>query len=52
MGMNWINKLLTKWTFSLVLLKRAYTEKQVRDFLSEAGIPKSWVQSSGIGFEI
>ncbi len=52
MGLNWINTLLTKWTFSQMLLKSAYTEQQIRAFLSEAGIPKSRFLSSGIGFEI
>ncbi len=52
MGLNWINTLFTKWTFSQMLLKSAYTEQQIRDFLSEAGIPKSRIVSSGIGFEI
>jgi ubiquinone/menaquinone biosynthesis C-methylase UbiE len=52
MGLNWINTLFTKWTFSQMLLKSAYTVEQIREFLSEAGIPKSRIQSSGIGFEI
>ncbi len=52
MGLNWINTLVTKWTFSQVLLKSAYTEQQIREFLFEARIPKSRLQSSGIGFEI
>lgn len=52
MGLNWINTLFTKWTFSQMLLKSAYTEQQIREFLAEAGIPKSRIQSSGIGFEI
>ena len=52
MGLNWINRFLTKSTFSLMLLKTAYTEQQIREFLSEAKIPKSRLQLSGIGFEI
>ena len=52
MGLNPINTLLTKWTFSMMLLKSAYTEQQIREFLSEAGIAKSRIESSGIGFEI
>ena len=52
MGLNRINTLLTKWTFSMMLLKSAYTEQQIREFLSEAGIAKSRIESSGIGFEI
>ncbi len=52
MGLNWINTLATKWTFSMMLLKSAYTEQQIREFLSEARIPKFRIESSGIGFEI
>jgi ubiquinone/menaquinone biosynthesis C-methylase UbiE len=52
MGLNWINTVLTKWTFAQVLLKNAYTEKQIREFLAEAGIAKSRIESVGIGLEI
>ncbi len=52
MGLNWANRLMTKWTFSQMLLKSAYTEEQIRAFLAEAGIPKWRIQASGIGFEI
>ncbi len=52
MGLNWINTFFTKWAFALMLLKNAYTEEQIRQFLAEARIPKSRIQSSGIGFEI
>jgi ubiquinone/menaquinone biosynthesis C-methylase UbiE len=52
MGLNRINRLLTKWTFSMMLLKRAYTEEQIKAFLSEAEIPRSRVETHGIGFEI
>ncbi len=52
MGLNWINTVLTKWAFALFLLKNAYTEEQIRAFLSEAGIAQSRIQSAGVGFEI
>jgi ubiquinone/menaquinone biosynthesis C-methylase UbiE len=52
MGLNRINRFLTRSTFSLMLLRTAYTEQQMRKFLSEAGIPKSRIQLSGIGFEV
>ncbi len=52
MGLNWVNTALTKWTFSQMLLKSAYTEQQIRRFLVDAAIPKYRIQSSGIGFEI
>ncbi|MCL5952784.1 MAG: class I SAM-dependent methyltransferase [Chloroflexi bacterium] len=52
MGLNRLNTFLTKWTFSQMLLRTAYTEEQIRQFLAEAGIPKSRIVSGGIGFEI
>ncbi len=52
MGLNWINTQLTRWTFSQMLLRSAYTEQQIREFLAEARIPESRVETSGIGFEI
>jgi ubiquinone/menaquinone biosynthesis C-methylase UbiE len=52
MGLNRINTLFTKWTFSGVLLKNAYTEQQIREFLAQAGIRQSRVVSGGIGLEI
>ncbi len=52
MRLNWINTVLTKWTFSQFLLKNAYTEEQIRKFLSEARIVQFRIQSAGIGFEI
>lgn len=52
MGLNWINTLFTKFTFSQLLLKTAYTEQQMREFLSQARIPQSHIELSGIGFEV
>jgi ubiquinone/menaquinone biosynthesis C-methylase UbiE len=52
MGLNWINRFLTKSAFSMMLLKNAYTEQQIRGFLADAGIPKSRILLGGIGFEI
>jgi ubiquinone/menaquinone biosynthesis C-methylase UbiE len=52
MGLNWINTLLTKWTFSTMLLKSAYTEQQIWEFLAEAKIPRARIETSGIGFEL
>jgi ubiquinone/menaquinone biosynthesis C-methylase UbiE len=52
MGLNWINTVLTKLTFSQFLLKNAYSEERIREFLAEAGIPRYRIQSAGIGLEI
>lgn len=52
MGLDRINTFFTKWTFAQMLIKSAYTEEEIRQFLSEAGIPKSRIESGGVGFEI
>lgn len=52
MDLNRINSFATHWTFSQMLLKSAYTEQQIQEFLSTAGIPHSRILASGIGFEI
>ncbi len=52
MGLNRINTLFTKLTFTQMLLKSAYTEQQIRGFLAQAGIAQSRVQLSGIAFEV
>jgi hypothetical protein len=35
-----------------MLLKRAYSEPEIREFLAEARIPRCRVETHGIGFEI
>jgi ubiquinone/menaquinone biosynthesis C-methylase UbiE len=52
MGLTWFSSLFTRLTFSTMLLKSAYTDRQIRGFLAEAGIPKARIELSGIGFEI
>ncbi len=52
MGLSRINTALTRWTFSHMLLKRAYSEPEIRGLLAEAKIPRCRVETGGIGFEI
>lgn len=52
MGLNPINKLLTKLTFRTMLLKSAYTKDQFRYMLSQANFRSVDIHEAGIGFEI
>ncbi len=52
MGLNGINTLFTKWTFSLMLLKSAYRPAQIKEFIAEANIGTCRILESGIGMEI
>ncbi|MCL4394909.1 MAG: class I SAM-dependent methyltransferase [Chloroflexi bacterium] len=52
MGLNRLNAAFTKLAFSTMLLGRAYTQAQIKQFLADAGVPKSRVDVGGIGFEI
>jgi ubiquinone/menaquinone biosynthesis C-methylase UbiE len=52
MGLSWINRLLTKWTFKHVLLKNAYTKKQIQQFVSQTNFGKCEIRSDTIGMEI
>jgi ubiquinone/menaquinone biosynthesis C-methylase UbiE len=52
MGLNPINKILTKLTFRTMLLKNAYTREQFRYMLAQANFRSVDIQESGIGFEI
>jgi ubiquinone/menaquinone biosynthesis C-methylase UbiE len=51
MGLNAINKFMTKWTFRQMLLKSAYTIGEMRTFIEPAGFTKYQIPESGIGFE-
>jgi ubiquinone/menaquinone biosynthesis C-methylase UbiE len=52
MGLNRINRWLTRLIFRFVLLKRAYTEKQFRDFFTQSGFTAVDIQAGLIGFDI
>jgi ubiquinone/menaquinone biosynthesis C-methylase UbiE len=52
MGLNAINKILTKLTFRTMLLKSAYTKEQFRYMLGQANFQSVDIHEAGIGFEI
>jgi ubiquinone/menaquinone biosynthesis C-methylase UbiE len=52
MGLNPINKMLTKLTFRTMLLKSAYTGQQFQYMLAQANFQSVDIQEAGIGFEI
>jgi ubiquinone/menaquinone biosynthesis C-methylase UbiE len=52
MNMGAINSAVTKLTFRLMLLKRAYTRDEFNQFISESGFENFDVQEVPIGFEI
>jgi len=43
--------LFTKWTFRLLLLKRAYTNGQFAQLVKQSGFTKSRIQQYDVGFE-
>ena len=45
------SKLMTKWTFRFMLLKRAYTMAQFKQFAEQAGFQKIEIPETPIGFE-
>lgn len=52
MGLNPLNKALTKLTFRTMLLKSAYTKEQFRYMLSQANFRSVDILEADIGFEI
>lgn len=43
---------MMKWTFRLMLIRRAYTKQQFGEFISQSGFGNSEIQETPIGFEI
>lgn len=52
MNIGAVNSVVTKLTFRLMLLKRAYTRDEFERFIVESGIGKSEIQETPIGLEI
>jgi ubiquinone/menaquinone biosynthesis C-methylase UbiE len=52
MGLSWINRFLTKWTFKHILLKNAYSKKQIHQFVSQTDFGKCEIRGDPIGMEI
>ncbi len=51
MGLNSINSLLTKWTFKHMLIGRAYTIDEIKEFVSKTEFVGCNIQETQIGFE-
>lgn len=47
-----VNSWLMKWTFRLMLLKRAYTRRDFEGFIAASGFPSSDIQERNLGFDI
>jgi len=52
MGLNSLNSRLTKWIFKFMLLKRAYTKDEIREFVSQTEFRTCDTQETLIGLEI
>ncbi len=52
MGLNRVNALLTKWAFKLMLLKSAYTQDNIRQFVSQTDFGKCDIRADTVGMEI
>jgi len=52
MGLSWINRLLTNWTFKHILLKNAYTRGEIERFVSQTNFGKYEIRADAIGMEI
>ncbi len=52
MGLNPVNKVLTKLVFRTMLLKSAYTKQQFQQMLAQTNFRKVDIHEEGIGFEI
>jgi ubiquinone/menaquinone biosynthesis C-methylase UbiE len=52
LGVGAVNAFVMKWTFRLMLLKRAYTREQFQQFISQSGFAKSAIEETPVGFEI
>jgi len=47
-----LDAFMMKWTFRLMLIRRAYTKQQFGEFSSQSGFNNSEIQETPIGFEI
>ena len=52
MGLNTINTFFTKWSFRLMLLKNAYTTKEIQQFAAQTKFGKAEIHEDAIGMAI
>lgn len=51
MGLNSINSLITRWTFKYMLIGRAYTIDEIREFVSKTEFAGCNIEETLLGFE-
>lgn len=52
MGLNAVNRYLTKSAFRGMLLKRAYTQQEMADFVSRTPFKTCEIEVAGVGFQV
>jgi ubiquinone/menaquinone biosynthesis C-methylase UbiE len=52
MGLGWFNSLLTRWIFKYGLLKRAYTQEQMREMAARTPFRACEIRTDLIGMEV
>jgi len=52
MGLNPVNKFITKWTFKNTLLKNAYTKPQIQQFVSQTNFASLDIHEDNVSMEI
>jgi ubiquinone/menaquinone biosynthesis C-methylase UbiE len=52
MGLNPINKFMTKWTFKYFLLKNAYTKTEIQQFVSQTDFASLEIQEDNVSMAI
>jgi ubiquinone/menaquinone biosynthesis C-methylase UbiE len=52
MGLGGASSIMTKLTFRLMLLKRAYTRKEFEQFIAESGFRPADIRETPLGFEV
>lgn len=52
MGLNLVNRVFTRFVFRRILLRRAYTERELREYFGQAGFQQVEFRLDRMGFEI
>ena len=51
-GLNRFDRLFTYWSFRTLLLKRAYSTQEMRNFVAQTPFQTCQIEASGIGFRV
>lgn len=52
MGMNAVNRMLTRWIFKHMLRKRAYTRADIESFVAKTTFGRCDIEDDGVGFAV